>query len=82
MAAKTQKEMVTELYQAVIGLPENPEENGLIGDVHEIKEILGVQNDRIRGSERSISRFKGVGIGLGTVGTIAIIVLAVVQLLG
>lgn len=71
MPAKTQKEMVQELHQAVVGLPENPEENGLIGDVKEIKDHLVMQNGRIRSNEKSISRIKGIIIGISAVGGVA-----------
>lgn len=68
MPEKTQREMVRELHQAVVGLPENPEENGLIGDVKEIKDSLVIQNGRIRSNEKSLSRIKGIIIGISTVG--------------
>jgi len=71
MPAKTQKEMLGEVYQAMIGLPENPEENGMIGDVREIKDILVTQNGRIRSNEKSISRIKGILIGISALGGIA-----------
>ena len=71
MSEKTQKEMVRELHQAVVGLPENPEENGLIGDVKEIKSILITQNGRIRSNERRISRINGILVGIATVGGLA-----------
>ena len=71
MPAKTQKEMLGEVYQAMIGLPENPEENGMIGDVREIKDILVTQNGRIRSNEKSISRIKGILVGISALGGIA-----------
>ena len=71
MSEKTQKEMVRELHQAVVGLPENPEENGLIGDVKEIKSILITQNGRIRSNEKRISRINGILVGIVTVGGLA-----------
>lgn len=51
MGEKTLKKMTGELYQAVIGIPENPEENGLIGDVREIRKITIALNGKVRGNE-------------------------------
>ena len=68
MAEKTQKEMVRELCQAVIGLPENPDDNGLIGKVQEVKDIIVLQNTRIRKNEQRISKIWGILIGFGALG--------------
>ncbi len=65
---KTQKEMVRELYQAVIGIPENPDENGLIGDMAELKELAKSQNNRVRKNEQKISKIWGILIGVGALG--------------
>ncbi len=64
MPDKTQKEMTQELYQAVIGLPENPEENGLIGDVKELVKVIKEQNGRIRKNSKLIYIGYGVFIAI------------------
>ena len=46
--AKNQLEMIQELYQAVIGIPENPNSNGLIGDLAEVKRDIKEQNGKVR----------------------------------
>lgn len=68
MTNKTQKEKINELFQAVIGIPENPDDNGLIGDIRDIKKILLSQNTRIRDNERRIYKIWGILIGLGAIG--------------
>ena len=68
MAEKTQKELLQKLYQAVVGIPENPDENGLIGKVDDISELLKLQNCRIRRNEQKISKIWGILIGIGAVG--------------
>ena len=60
MAAKTQKEQIQELCQAVIGIPENPDENGLIGQVKDVLELLKEQNGRIRKNSKHIYIITGV----------------------
>ena len=51
MADKTQKEMTSELYQAVIGISDNPDENGLIGDVKEICVEMKRMNGSVNGNK-------------------------------
>ena len=51
MPEKTQKEMILELYQAVVGIPDNPIDNGLIGDIQEIKTQVQITNGRTRANE-------------------------------
>lgn len=68
MPEKTQKEMVARLYQAVIGLEENPEDNGLIGDVLEIKRDVKRQNSRIGKLEGKQKLLYGLIAGAGAVG--------------
>ena len=77
MGEKTAKEMTRELHQAVIGIPESPDENGLIGDVRDIKRELKRLNGHVQTNRTSISRIKGIGIGLGTVFTVAGVVVGV-----
>ena len=36
--AKTQRDMMRELHQVVIGIPDSPIDNGLVGDIAEIKQ--------------------------------------------
>ena len=40
-----------ELYQSVVGIPENPKENGLIGKVEAIDQKLDKVNGRTRKNE-------------------------------
>lgn len=68
MPDKTPKVILQELSQAVIGIPNNPDENGLIGTVSDIKELVQLQNDRIRKNEQKISKIWGILIGIGAIG--------------
>ena len=67
MVEKTQKAMLQELSQAVIGIPDSPD-NGIIGDIKEIKIMVRKQNDRVRKNERHIAKIWGVIIGCGALG--------------
>ena len=78
----TQRNMILRLHQAVIGIEDNPEENGLIGDVADIKKLLTPQNERIATVERSVSRIKGVGVGIGAVVALAGATIGIIQAVG
>jgi len=65
----TQREMIFQLRQAVIGIEENPKENGLIGKVDTIVDLLREQNGRIRKNSKLIYILYGIlgasGAGFG-----------------
>ncbi len=68
MADKTQKQMTQELYQAVVGIPENEDENGLIGDVQDLTKLVREQNKRVGKVEGKVNKMWGILIGIGVVG--------------
>jgi len=76
------KEMTQELYQAVIGIPENPDANGLIGDMEDVKELLKAQNGHITKNTVSISRLKGGFLGLSVFISLAGLILVALKVLG
>ena len=51
MTQQTQEEILAEVHQALLGVPDNPNENGLIGIVGKIDAKLDVLNGRVRGNE-------------------------------
>jgi len=69
MTDKTQKEMIQELRQAIVGIDDNPDDNGLIGEFKEVKELLKEQNKRIGKNEGKVSKLQGILIGVGVIGT-------------
>ena len=95
MAEKTQKEILRELHQAVVGIPESPDDNGLIGAVKDIRDEVRSLNGCVRNTivrvatleERStlnkpLNKKRAIGYG-GSVGTaITAIVLALGKILG
>jgi len=72
MPEKSQKKMVQELYQAVVGLPENSNDNGLIGDISEVKTLVKTQNSRVRKNEQRIFKIWGILVGMGIAGGLGI----------
>ena len=70
---KTQRQMLQEVYQAVIGIPNNPDENGIIGDVREIKVHLQTLNGQVARN----TMFRKIGTWVSTTMVGAIITLAV-----
>ena len=69
------KDILQELYQAVVGIPENPDENGLIGKVDDLIVAVKAQNNRVGKVEQKVSKIWGIiiasvalggtGLGLG-----------------
>jgi len=72
MAEIPQKEMIRQLYQAVIGIPENPEDNGLIGEVKGIHRKLDLVNGKTRKNEIR-SKVNQWAIGTGGTGALGIL---------
>ena len=68
MLEKAPKQMIQELYQAVIGIPGNPDDNGLIGDVKEIKRDIKNQNNRVNKLENKQKFLYGLIAGSGILG--------------
>ena len=64
---KTQKELLLEVHQCVLGVPDT-DDRGLAGDVKDSKQLIIDQNDRVRKSEQKISKIWGILIGVGAVG--------------
>jgi hypothetical protein len=50
-------EMIRLIYQAVVGIPDNPDERGLIGDVREIKDHL----KKLNGETIKNTTFRKIG---------------------
>jgi len=69
MVERTQKEMIQELFQAVIGIPESPDDNGLIGDIAEIKRVTVGLNGKIQKNKSAIDKMKGALIVISVLGT-------------
>ena len=59
--------LIREVHQAVLGIP-GTEDNGLVGDLKEIKDLVREQNKRIRKNEQKISKIWGILIGVGVLG--------------
>lgn len=47
MVEITEPEMIRQLHQAVMGLKDNPSDNGIIGDIREIKNHLATLNGQV-----------------------------------
>lgn len=62
------EQQTREIHQAVFGVPLT-EDKGLCGDIREIKDLLKAQNGRVQTNRNSISKIKGILIGLGVLGS-------------
>ena len=47
MSQKTTDQMIAELHQVVIGIPENPQENGMVGKMEDIDKHLRQLNGQV-----------------------------------
>ena len=72
MPQKTQLEMLRELYQVIIGLPNNPKDNGLIGKIDGIESHLKSLNGAV--SRNTIFRKATVAIGIPVIAGIVFLV--------
>ena len=64
----TQREMLQILTQVIIGIPNSPDENGMIGDIKEIKQDIKRQNGRVNKIEGKQKFLYGLVAGSGAVG--------------
>ena len=76
MAGKTNKEslMIAELHQAVFGV-RGTEENGLVGDIKEIKTLLKTQNGNIHKNSSNVGWIIKIGAPLISIIFILLVVL-------
>lgn len=56
MSPKTPEQMIAELYQKVIGIPENPHDDGMIGDIAEIKASVKNMNALVASNVLRVTR--------------------------
>jgi len=69
----TTEQKINMIYQAVVGVPENPCDNGLIGECREMKEQLRKLNGSV--AKNTTARKIGVwAAGILSVGLISLIV--------
>ena len=70
----TQREMLQTLTQVIIGIPGNPDETGMIGDIKEIRKDVKSQNNRVgrlEGKQKFLyGIIAGAGVFGGAVGTV------------
>ena len=62
--------MLQTLTQVIIGIPNNPDETGMIGDIKEIKRDIKAQNSRVNKIEGKQKFLYGLIVGSGTFGGI------------
>lgn len=67
MVIGVESKQLQELYQAVVGLPDNPDENGLIGDVKCLTALIREQNGRVRKNSKYIHILLGAYILAATI---------------
>lgn len=80
MKPSERDDLIKETHQALLGI-KGTEDNGLVGDFKELKEVVQKQNSRIGSVENKQSKTKGVLIGLGVLGSGGI-GMGIAQLLG
>jgi len=64
MPEKTNKELIQEVWQGIYGV-ENTEENGMIGDLKDLKAYVKKQNNRITKLEIKVYSSMGVAAVAG-----------------
>ena len=47
MPDKTQEQILLEIYHVVVGIPENPYDNGIVGDITEMKNLFKDLNGQV-----------------------------------
>lgn len=75
---KTQSQKIDILYQKIIGIEGNPDENGMIGDVKEIKEHL----DKLNGQVQTNTTFRKIGTWVSCAIFMGMITLTIALLTG
>lgn len=76
---KGENKVLDKLAQAVIGMPDNPDDNGMVGDIKEIEKHLKELNGSVSRNVSTISKLESTAHMLKwSVGGLMLLIIAVI----